>query len=480
MSGVSSADQRAMLPDMVTGAKTKPKRAPMTLLILGAGGDLTHRLLLPGLASLLVAERDRTVRVVGADRADLTQAQWKARVKDSFATVKASATVTNAVTRHTAYVKADLLDPQGLADLIAECGDGPLVIFFALPPQVSMKVCELLRDITLPKVTRLALEKPFGTDRESAEAFNSLLHQVVPEDHVFRLDHFLGRATVLNLIGLRFANRLLQPVWNAEHIERVEVLYDEDLALEGRAGYYDGAGALRDMIQSHLLQVMAMFALESIAVLDDQELSDQKAQVLRATKVWGGSPKRSSRRARYTAGTIGRRKVPDYVKEDGVDPRRDTETLAQVTVAIDNNRWAGVPFVLRSGKALGTARKQIIVTFRDVAHLPGGFSAATTEADTLTLDLKTGEVDLGLTMNAEGDPFDLEQKTLAATLAPAELLPYGEILAQIFDGSQLLTVRADAAVECWRIVEPVLSAWAAGKVPIEEYAAGSAGPDGWQ
>ena len=450
-----------------------------TLLILGAGGDLTHRLLLPGLASLLAAEPDRQVRVVGADRADLTAAQWKSRVKDAFSTVKPPARVTNAATRHTAYEKTDLLDPTALAELVAGCGAGPLVIFFALPPQVTMKVCALLRDLDLPEVTRLALEKPFGTDRASAAAFNTLLHQVVPEEQVFRIDHFLGRATVLNLIGLRFANRLLQPVWNAEHIERVEVVYDEDLALEGRAGYYDGAGALRDMIQSHLLQVMAMFALESLATLDDQELRDQKVQVLRATRLWGRSPRRSSRRARYTAGILGRRTIPDYVEEAGVDPSRGTETLAQVTVAIENNRWAGVPFVLRSGKALGTPRKEIVVHFRDVAHLPGGFTTAGPGTDSLVMDLKSGEVSLTLTMNAEGDPFDLEQKTLAVTLAPADLLPYGEILSQILDGKQLLTVRGDAAEECWRIVEPVLAAWAADKVPMEEYAAGSAGPDGW-
>ena len=450
-----------------------------TLLILGAGGDLTHRLLLPGLASLLVAEQDREVRVVGADRADLTAAQWKARVTDAFATVQPPAKVTNAVTKHTAYAKTDLLDPQGLAELVASCGEGPLVVFFALPPAVSMKVCELLQDVELPDVTRLALEKPFGTDRASAAAFNALLHKVVPEEQVFRIDHFLGRATVLNLIGLRFANRLLQPVWSADHIERVEIVYDEDLTLEGRAGYYDGAGALRDMIQSHLLQVLAMFALESIATLDAQELRDQKAQVLRATKVWGGSPKRSSRRARYTAGKLGRRQVPDYVGEKGVDPARGTETLAQVTVAVENNRWAGVPFLLRSGKSLGTPRKELVVHFRDVAHLPGGFDGVGSDTDSLVMDLKSGSVSLTLTMNAEGDPFDLEQKTLTATLAPADLLPYGEILEQILDGNQLLTVRGDAAEECWRIVEPVLKAWADDKVPMETYAAGSAGPDGW-
>ena len=451
---------------------------PTTLLILGAHGDLTHRLLLPGLASLLAVEPERDVRVIGADRADLSPAQWKAIVKDSFSTIKPPAKVTSAITRNTAYVMADLLDAASLAGLIATCGDGPLVIFFALPPSVTMKVCDLLQHIDLPRTTRLALEKPFGTDHASAVAFNELLHKVVAENHVFRIDHFLGVATVFNLVGLRFANRMLQPIWSGEHIERVEIVYDEDLALEGRAGYYDGAGALKDMLQSHLLQVLALFAMESIATLEPDELQDQKVQALRATRLWGGSPKRSSHRARYSAGTIGAKQVPDYVKEDGVDPKRMTETLAQVTLAVENGRWAGVPFTVRSGKALGTARKQIVATFRPVAHLPKGFIGSS-GVDQLVIDLKPGAVSLTLTMNAEGDPLDLEQKTMTTTLALPRMQPYGEVLAEIFDGSQLLTVRGDAAEECWRIMEPVIKAWAADRVPMESYAAGTGGPDGW-
>lgn len=449
-----------------------------TLLILGAGGDLTHRLLLPGLASLLMVEPEREVRVIGADRVELSAPQWRARVKDSFATVKAPATVTRPITTHTAYVRTDLFDESALRALIEECGDGPLVIFFALPPQVTMKVCDLLQHVDLPDTTRLALEKPFGTDHASAVEFNALLHQVVGEDHIFRIDHFLGVATVFNLVGLRFANRMLAPIWSAEHIERVEIVYDEDLALEGRAGYYDGAGALRDMLQSHLLQMMSLFAMESIATLDAEELRDQKVQVLRATRVWGGSPKRSSRRARYTAGSIAGREVPDYAKEEGVDPARGTETLAQVTLEVRNNRWAGVPFVLRSGKALGAPRKQIVAHFRDVPHLPTGFIGRC-GGDRLVIDLKPGAVSLTLTMNAEGDPLDLEQKTLTAALAAPRMQPYGEVLAQILDGRQLLTVRGDAAQECWRVMAPVIKAWADGKVPLETYPAGSDGPTGW-
>jgi glucose-6-phosphate 1-dehydrogenase len=449
-----------------------------TLLILGAGGDLTHRLLLPGLASLLTVEPGRQLRVVGADRVDLSAAQWRARVKDSFATVEAPAKVTSPITTHTAYVRTDLFDEGALRSLVEECGDGPLVIFFALPPQVTMKVCELLQHLELPDPTRLALEKPFGTDHASAVELNALLHRVVAEDRIFRIDHFLGVATVFNLVGLRFANRMLAPIWSADHIERVEIVYDEDLALEGRAGYYDGAGALKDMLQSHLLQMMSLFAMESIATLDAEELRDQKVQVLRATRVWGGSPKRSSRRARYTAGSIDGRTVPDYAEEDGVDPDRSTETLAQVTLEVRNNRWAGVPFVLRSGKALGAPRKQIVAHFRDVPHLPTGF-VGSSAGDRLVIDLKPGAVSLTLTMNAEGDPLDLEQKTLTAALAAPRMQAYGEVLAQILDGRQLLTVRGDAAEECWRVMAPVIKAWAEDRVPLESYAAGSTGPEGW-
>ena len=460
-----------MLRAMATAPET-------TLLILGAGGDLTQRLLLPGLASLLAVEPERRVRVVGADRVDFSPAQWRGRVETSFAEAQPPAKVTAAVTKDTAYVKTDVLDESALRELVAGCGTGPLVIFFALPPQVTMKVCDLLQHVDLPEVTRLALEKPFGTDHASAVAFNRLLHKVVAEEDIFRIDHFLGVATVFNLVGLRFANRMLAPIWSAEHIERVEIVYDEDLALEGRAGYYDRAGALKDMLQSHLLQVLSLFAMESIAALDARELQDQKAQVLRATRIWGGSPKRSSRRARYTAGKLGRRSVPDYAKEAGVDPSRSTETLAQVTLEVANSRWAGVPFVLRSGKALGAPRKQIVAHFRDVAHLPTGFAGGS-GGDLLTIDLKPGAVSLTLTMNAEGDPVDLEQKTLTATLAAPRMEPYGEVLGHILDGSQLLTVRGDAAEECWRVMEPVIKAWAQNRVPLETYAAGSTGPEGW-
>ncbi|MGB7449207.1 MAG: glucose-6-phosphate dehydrogenase [Ornithinimicrobium sp.] len=450
---------------------------PTTLVIFGASGDLTSRLLLPGLASLLAVEPERQVQVVGADRSEMTEEQWRHTVRSALAEAEVDASRVEEVVESAQYVQVDLLEADQLASLLAGRGEG-LVLYFALPPQVSVKLCALLEGIDLPKDTRLALEKPFGHDYASAQQLNRQLLRVVAEERIHRVDHFLGVNTVLNLIGLRFANRLLQPLWSGEHIESVEITYDEALALEGRAGYYDRAGALVDMLQSHLLQVMAIFAMEAPSALTSVEVQALKAQVLRATHVWQDDPIIASRRARYTSGDIDDHTVPDYVDEDGVERQRKTETLAEVTLAIKNARWAGVPFRLRSGKALGHQAKRIVVTFRNPPHVPIGL-VDTPEPDQLVLDLKPGAVSLWLSMNAEGDPFDLEQKQLRAEMGKPRMLPYGEVLAGIFDDDALLSIRGDVAEQCWRVMAPVLNAWRDDLVALDTYPAGSAGPQGW-
>ena len=329
----------------------------------------------------------------------------------------------------------------------------------------------------MPAGTRLVMEKPFGSSEESARHLNETLAALVPEDHIHRVDHFLGKATVLNILGLRFANTFLEPVWNREHIEKVEIVFDEDLALEGRARYYDGAGALRDMIQSHLLQIMALLAIEPPASVDERDLRDAVATVLRASSIKAPYAK-STRRARYTAGSIGGRTVPDYAKEEGVDAARGTETLAEVEVEIDNWRWQGVPFILRSGKALGNKRKEAVVTFRPVPHLPKGFTGVDSP-NQLRIGFGPDTLQFDVDVNGPGDILSLDRATLQAELSGSELLPYGEVLEGVLTGDPLLSVRADTAEDCWRILEPVLKAWARGSAPLEEYAAGSDGPEGW-
>lgn len=291
---------------------------------------------------------------------------------------------------------------------------------------------------------------------------------------VFRVDHFLAKQTVLNTLGLRFANRIFEPTWNSTHVEQVDIVWDETLGLEGRAGYYDQAGALRDVVQNHLLQLLSLVAMEPPTDLTERALRDRKVDVLRAIR----SPSRlevteGSRRARYAAGRIGDRVLRDYAAEPGVDPQRRTETYAEVTLFVDNWRWSGVPFRLRSGKALKEDRREIIMRFRSVPHLP---FAGDAEPDTLRLTMDPDAITLGVNLNGAGDPFDLEREELTVDLTRRDLPAYSLLLLEILNGETTLSVRGDEAEESWRIIEPVLSAWASDAVPLNEYRAGSA-PD---
>lgn len=448
-----------------------------TLLILGASGDLTSRLLLPGVATLLESDPRRTLEIVGADLAELSADEWISRVSTAMTAANADGKNASQVVKTTRYVAGDATDPKVLGELIASIPEGRLVIYFALPPQVTQLVCETLVDLTLPEGTILGVEKPFGTSGETAAALNTLLTRIVPEEQIFRVDHFLGLHTVLNLLGLRFANRLFDPVWHRDSIERVEIFYDEGIALEGRAGYYDRAGALRDMLQSHLLQILAFIAMDPPPTIGSLDLRDAVAQVLRATHVI--DPVRHSRRARYTEGTIGSREVPSYVDEDGVDAALRTETLAEIQVEVRTHRWAGVPFVLRSGKALGAARKQAVLHLRPPAHVPTGFGGVD-RPDSIEIDFRPDTFTISVTTNGQGDPFTLEQTELHGKLGAGQLEPYGEVIGAMLDGDPRIAVRGDAAEECWRIVEPVLAAWKADRVPLAEYVAGSKGPRGWR
>ncbi|MEJ1154120.1 glucose-6-phosphate dehydrogenase [Microbacterium marmarense] len=448
-----------------------------TLCILGASGDLTFRLLLPALGQLLTEEPDRTVHLVGAGIDDWTDEKWRSVVADSFATADASGATVEAVLAGARYRKSDITDSEDFAALLDTCS-GTVALYFAVPPAVAAKACTALESVDLPDGLILALEKPFGTDEASAQLLNKQLTRVVPEEQVHRIDHFLGRSTVLNVLGLRFANRVFEPVWSREHIESVAIRYDETLGLENRAGYYDKAGAMVDMIQSHLLQVLAIVAMDPPATLDAADFREAKATALRATSVWNHDPAANSRRARYTAGSINGRELPNYVDEGGVDVTRNTETLAEVTFAVATHRWAGVPFTLRSGKGLGEKCSEIVIRFRQVSLLPAGFDGST-EPSVLRLSLGADKMALELNLNGPGAPFHLDRATLEADFSEGERRAYSEVLAGIIDGDPSLSVRGDTAERCWHIVQPVLEAWAADQVPLEDYPAGSSGPKAW-
>lgn len=449
-----------------------------SLIILGATGDLTKRLLLPALDDVLAqresAEIDSELELIGAGHSDEGAAEWNEMVASTLG----DGPLRGQTRAGARFESVDATSADDLRRVIETATHRP-ILYFALPPAVTEKAVAALASIELPEGTRLAIEKPFARDHDSAVALNERLAALVPESSIYRVDHFLAKSTVINLLGLRFANRIFEAVWNAEHVARVEIIYDETLALEGRAGYYDKAGALVDMIQSHLLLVHALVVMEKPVTLDAGDLHDAMASALAATALQQGDASTTSRRARYTAGSIDGTEIPDYVDEPGVDAARETETLAEVTVTVDTPRWKGVPITLRSGKAIGRPSTEVRLTLRPVDGRPEGL-VGDTEPAVIAISLSPEHLSVDLDINGEGDPFDLERVTLETDFGSGQLSAYGEVLAGILDGDDTLSVRGDLAEQCWRIVDEVLAQWRAGGVPLEEYEAGTHGPEHWR
>jgi glucose-6-phosphate 1-dehydrogenase len=277
------------------------------------------------------------------------------------------------------------------------------------------------------------------------------------------------------LLGTRLANRVLEPIWNSAHVDEIEIVWEESLGLEGRAGYYDGVGALKDVVQNHLLQVLCLLAMEPPISLGERDLRDRKVDVLRSIRPFDESAVRSyTRRARYRAGRIGEREVPAYVDESGVDPAHRTETFAEVVLELDTWRWAGTRFRLRTGKAFGRDRKVVLVHFRPVPHLPS--EVAPPPPNRLRFGLEPQDLALEMTGVGPGAALTLLPLILQADLEEPELPAYSRLLLNVLSGDTTLSIRDDEAEESWRVVTPILEAWVRGVVPIEEYDAGSEGP----
>jgi glucose-6-phosphate 1-dehydrogenase len=452
------------------------------IVIFGATGDLTARYLIPALAKLYEAGRlPSGIKIIGVDRRE-----WK-NDKNGFRRLMldslerhAGGVSANArarmVTEVLEYRRADVTDARSVTSALGPLTE-PILAYLALPPAVFAPTLEALKGAGLPEGSRVAIEKPFGVDLESAQSLNRLLHEFLPEQAIFRIDHFLAWQPFPTIMGLRFANGILEPLWDRNYIERVEILWEETLALEGRAGYFDHAGAFKDLIQNHLLQLLCLTAMEAPTALHRRNLRDRKVDVLRAIRRLSPEEARAHTvRARYGAGRIGKRQIPAYTAEEGVDPSRGTETFAQVTLMIDNLRWAGVPFVLRGGKALSHFRGEIAVHFKAVPHL--AFQRADhPRPNVLRVRLGPDRVTLNLNVNGPYDPFDLESIELGADFAPQEFFAaYERLFLDLLEGNTTLFVRADEAEESWRVAAPILDAWEKELVPLLEYPAGSDGP----
>jgi glucose-6-phosphate 1-dehydrogenase len=450
------------------------------LVLFGATGDLAGRYLLPALAALhRVGKVPQGFRLVGAARTKMDDEAFRRRAAEELeqhATAVPRAD-REALVQTLSYRPVDFGNAESVGKVVGE-DDGPVAVYLALPPGILASAVMALGEAGLPEGSRIVLEKPFGDDLDSAVMLNALLARVAGsegERAVFRVDHALGLATVQNLVAVRLANRVVEPVWNSTHIERVEILWEETLALEGRASYYDTAGALKDVVQNHLLQVLCLLAMEPPLSFEERDLRDHKVEVLRSVCPLTPEDIAHTRRARYTAGRIEGRRIPSYIDEEGVDPDRCTETFAEVRLELNSWRWAGTPFVLRAGKALGKSRKEVVVHFRPVPKAPFG-DMKDCEPNRLRIGLDgPWGLRLDLTGSAAGSPPRLAPFSLEADLPAPDLPAYSRVLMDVLQGDSRLSIRGDEAEESWRALTPVIDAWAEGKVPLEEYQAGSDG-----
>jgi glucose-6-phosphate 1-dehydrogenase len=456
---------------------------PPTLVVLGASGDLAARLLFPALLSLEHRERLENLRVIGYARQEWNDEQFHENLR---AAIDLSGThyddkyldrFIDRIEFHGGDLSVESL--RVLHDVI----DGPAIFYLALPPGVFADAAETIAQAGLSDESnghrRLVIEKPFGTDLESALVLDEQLHKYWREDQIFRIDHFLGKETVQNILVFRFANRFIEPVLNANQVDEIQITVGETLGVEGRSRYYDGIGALRDMIQNHLVQMMTFATMEPPALWDSEMLRDHKVEVLKAVRA--PDPETDSVRGQYTAGLVDGVPRVAYRAEPGVDPTSRTDTFAALRLHLDTWRWEGVPIVMRSGKRLASKGHEVAFRFREpptrlFRHTPLEHA----EPNWLVFRMSPNEcTELVVRTKQPGLDLEARESVLRAEYTEEgdrEASAYESLLLEVLEGDHTPFLRFDEVEWSWRIVDPVLKAWEVGAP--EDYVAGSDGPAG--
>ena len=450
------------------------------LVVFGSSGDLAKRKLAPALQALSDQGRlPEKFAIVGLGRSEMDP--------EVFAGSK--------VPFH--YVQGDYAEARTykelaevLGKLDAEVGTaGNRTFYLATPPQVFPVVVSGLGEAGLAGdpvdgFARLVVEKPYGHDGPSAEELDRTVHAVFGEEDVYRIDHYLGKETVQNVLALRFANAVFEPIWNRRYVDHVEITVAESVGVGHRGGFYEEAGALRDIVQNHVLQVLALTAMEPPATIDAQGIRDEKVKLLRAVDVMSPDEVGANVvRAQYDEGLAEGEKVPGYRNEEGVAPDSDTETFVALRLSVDNWRWAGVPFYVRTGKRLHRRVTEVALQFTRVPHLP--FAAALSRGlgpNTLVLRIQPDEgITLRFGVKVPGQSFEVRSASMEMDYdeefgaEPAEA--YQRLLLDAMAGDPTLFIRSDEVHQAWRIVEPILNAWKSDDAsPLCRYPAGSWGP----
>ena len=460
-----------------------------TIVIFGASGDLTKRKLIPALFQLFQKRRlPAECRIVGVSRSAMNHESWRqqqAVTTAEFTGARFDQSIWERFARRLYYHACDIgqtKDFHKLNDFLNELEPGTssnrLYYLATLPQLYGQAVTQLGANNMASEETgprRIVVEKPFGTDLASAHQLNEELHRVFDERQIFRIDHYLGKETVQNLLVLRFANSIFEPIWNRNYIDHVQITVAEELAVGDRGRYYDTAGVIRDFFQNHLLQLLTITAMEAPPRFEADLVRDEKVKVLRAIR-----PFREEEFARYTF----RGQYDGYRNEPNVPKDSLTATYAAMQVQIDNWRWNGVPFYLRSGKAMSCRTTQIVVQFRKPPHLLFGDGVASVDANRLVIQVQPAE---GIQLHFQSKVPDAGMRLRLANLdfrfqhEFSEQLPdaYQRLLLDALNGDTSLFARSDEVELAWSIVDPILNAWASADTPrLNFYAPGEWGPDG--
>jgi glucose-6-phosphate 1-dehydrogenase len=477
---------------------------PCALVIFGASGDLTKRKLVPAVYNLafsrLLAQNAALIGVARRPLPEFVQQMKEATAK--FSRRKPlDEPVWADLARRTSYVQGHFDDPETYKKLAAELDrvDAALgtnasrVFYLAVGPEQMPGIVVGLCDAGLvrPPVhakgapfQRVVVEKPFGTDLPTARALNRDLLARLDESQVYRIDHYLGKETVQNVLVLRFGNTIFEPLWSRQHVERVEITVAEDLGVEGRGKFYEGTGITRDIVQNHALQVLTMVAMEPPIAWDADAVRDEKVKVLRALRpIRGKDILRDTVRGQYAAGTIKGDKVPGYREEPDVARDSQTETFVAMRMSIDNFRWGGVPFVLRSGKRLRRRLAEVVLHFRHLPHRlfehGGGHDAATPNQLVLRIQPDEG-VSLRFGAKVPGGGVAIRDVAMdflfGAAFGSASPEAYERLLLDAMRGDATLFTRDDEVEAQWAFIDPILEGWQKLPAPLASYDAGSWGP----
>jgi glucose-6-phosphate 1-dehydrogenase len=460
--------------------------------ILGATGDLAQRMLFP---SLYFLDADHLlpdgVRILGSARKAMDREAFLAEIrKELEGRDRVDEEVWARFSARLDYCSTDSAKPEGAKVLAAAMGQTSLPVFYlALSPSLFGPVCSSLKAAgAATPSSRVVLEKPVGHDLQTSQKLNAAVAEVFSEDRVFRIDHYLGKETVQNLIALRFANTLFEPLWNNLAIDHVQITVAETAGVGDRWPYYDEYGALRDMLQNHMLQLLCLVAMEPPADLDPDSVRNEKVKVLRSLRPFTRAMAvNCSVRGQYTAGVAETEQAPAYETERG-EPS-STETFVALRADVDNWRWAGVPFFLRTGKRLPERRTQIVIQFKDVPHSIFGGGSEDLTPNRLVIDLQPDEdIELTLMNKAPGlneKGMRLQSLPLSLSLARSyagrdarRRIAYEPLLLEIMNGVTTLFVRRDEVEEAWAWVDGVADAWSDAALTPKPYAAGTWGPAG--